>query len=779
MGKERLVVIGNGMAGVNCLEEILKLQPDRFDVTVFGSEPHFNYNRILLSSILQGAAKIQDITLHDRKWYEDHHIQLYTGETVTEIDHTHKFIRTNLNKEVHYDKVIIATGSTPFILPVPGCKKEGVFTFRTIEDCSKMIESAKLYKKAVVIGGGVLGLEAARGLLGLGMAVDVVHLSNSLMDKQLDTTASKMLRHELEQQGINFLLEKETAEITGEQRVEGILFKDGSEAAADIVVMAAGVRPNIQLAIKAGIETGRAIIVNDYLQTSAPDIYAVGECAEHRNKVYGLVKPLYEQGKELAKHICEVDSQGYHGSTLSTKLKISGVEVFSAGNWLEDDTTKTIIHYDEDEYIYKKIVLKDDRVRGAIMFGDANASNRLIDYIYKKKAITAKEKKLLMQEGSKELSEITTMEGTAIVCNCNGVSKGEILEAAQKQALTTIEEVKKCTKASSACGGCRPLVGDLLMYMQSDTFKEGEEERSLCSCTSLTDEEVVTKMQMLQLDSFEEVTSKLGWSNKEGCSLCVPAIDYYLKMLNPSYNQVGKSLVFFDHSNAVRQNDGSYIISLQMDGGFTNANQLRRVADLMEEYHIPQAFLTEEQRLSLLGVPEDALYAIDKETDLPLMRKDANIVQVINVCKENHNCTSTKQEVFELAIKMDQIISDIKTPHRIKVRISGCFNNKTRIGLDDIGIVLSDLGWEIYVGGLRLNEFKAEQLLYVASSENEVLEIVLSLIEYYRQTARYSERLFEWMDRMNLLHVREILLDNDLRIELYENSELESRYVGN
>ncbi|ADC49157.1 NasB nitrate/nitrite reduction [Alkalihalophilus pseudofirmus OF4] len=773
MGKQRLVVIGNGMAGVHCLEEIFKLQPDRFDVTIFGSEPHFNYNRILLSSVLQGSAKIRDITLNDRNWYEKNRIQLYTSETVTEIDHQQKCIRTNQNKEVQYDKVIIATGSTPFILPVPGAEKEGVHTFRTIEDCTQMMESAKRYKKAVVIGGGVLGLEAARGLLGLGMAVDVVHLSNSLMDKQLDSTASKMLRHELEQQGMNFLLEKETAEIMGERRVEGIRFKDGTKAAADVVVMAAGVRPNIQLAIKAGIETRRAIKVNDYLQTSAPDIYAVGECAEHRNKVYGLVKPLYEQGKELAKHICEVDSHGYQGSTLSTKLKISGVEVFSAGNWGEDDTTKTMIHYDEDESIYKKIVLRDDRVKGAIMFGDATASNRLIDYIYKKKAITAKEKKLLMQEGSPENSEISTMESAAIVCNCNGVSKGEIIEVAQKQALTTIEEVKKCTKASGACGGCKSLVGDLLTYMQSAEFKEVKEERSLCSCTSLTDEEVVTNMQTLQLVSFEEVTSRLGWSNKEGCSLCAAAIDYYIKMLNPSHKQAEASFELFDHPYAVRQHDGSYIVSPHMYGGFTDAKQLRKLADLMEKYRIRQAFITEEQRLSLLGVSEEALCAIDNETDLSLMRKDANIVQVMNECMGDENCLCDKQEVFKLGEKMDQMITHINTPHRIKVRVSGCIHTKKRIELGDIGVVHSNLGWEIYVGGMQ-KDMKAVQLLYVANSDHELLEIFISLIEYYRQTARYSEQLFEWLERMNLLHVREILLDNELRDELNENSELET-----
>ncbi|KMJ55607.1 hypothetical protein AB685_26375, partial [Bacillus sp. LL01] len=397
MRKQRLVVIGNGMAGINCVQEILNHQPNAFEITVFGSEPHYNYNRILLSTVLQGSTKVEDITINDRSWYEKNNITLYTGETVTYIDSDNKILRTDQNREVSYDKAIVATGSHPFVLALPGNDKKRVINFRTIEDCEKIIDMSKHHKKAVVIGGGLLGLEAARGLLHLGMEVDVVHLSKHIMERQLDPTASIMLQRELENQGVNFLLEKASAEIIGGDSVEGLRFKDGTEVKAEAIIMAVGVRPNIKLMKGSRIETNRAIVVNDYLQTNVADVYAVGECAEHRGIVYGLVKPLYEQGRELAKHICGIDSQGYQGSTLSTQLKISGVDVFSVGDFVGDETTKTITHYDEQANIYKKLVLKDDKILGAVLYGDAKVGNRLVDMINKQKVMTDEEKMLLLQ----------------------------------------------------------------------------------------------------------------------------------------------------------------------------------------------------------------------------------------------------------------------------------------------------------------------------------------------------------------------------------------------
>lgn len=374
MKKKQLVLVGNGMAGVRAIEEILKISNEEFQITIFGSEPHPNYNRILLSKVLQGDTDVKDITLNDWDWYEENGIQLYTGEEVVKVDPESKTVITDTGRVQPYDELILATGSLPFILPLPGADKEGVTAFRDIKDTDIMLEASKTYKKAAVIGGGLLGLEAARGLLNLGMDVTVVHLAPYLMERQLDATAGRLLQKELEKQGMKFLLEKQTEEIYGETRVEGLKFKDGSTLEADLVVMAVGIKPNVQLGKDCGLPVNRGIVVNDYMETEVPNIYAVGECAEHRGIAYGLVAPLYEQAKVLAKKICGVETAPYEGSVLSTQLKVSGVEVFSAGDFNEDDgeDKKALKVFDEQDGIYKKIVLRGNQVIGAVLFGDSS-----------------------------------------------------------------------------------------------------------------------------------------------------------------------------------------------------------------------------------------------------------------------------------------------------------------------------------------------------------------------------------------------------------------------
>jgi nitrite reductase (NADH) large subunit len=773
MKKKKLILIGNGMAGINCIEEILKNNPNMFDITVFGSEPHFNYNRIMLSTVLQGGTKVEDITLHNRAWYDSNGIKLYTGETVVKVDPDKKVIRTDKDREVSYDKLIFATGSVPFVLPIPGADKEGVVSFRTIEDCQKMINISKDHKKAIVIGGGLLGLEAARGLLNLGMEVDVVHIANYLMERQLDQTAAKMLQQELEKQGMNFLLEKATEEIIGDSRVEGLRFKDGSIVSADAVVMAVGVRPNVQMAKDSGLETNRAIVVNDYLQTSIPDIYAVGECVEHRGMVYGLVKPLYEQGRILAKHICGIEENGYQGSTLSTQLKISGVDVFSVGQFHADETSKTITQYDELAGIYKKIVLKEDKVIGSVMFGDTKAGNKLLDMISKQKVITDEEKMFVLQSSSQD-SQVAAMEQTDLICNCNGVTKGTIIEACQSQELTTAEEVKKCTKASSACGGCKPLVTDLLAYMQSEDFDEVIEKETLCGCTTLTDEEIVTEMQLRSLHSINEVMHELKWRTEDGCPTCRPALQYYLGMIYPEYETKQESLFINERMNATRQADGTYSLTPQMYGGLTNAEELRKVADVVEKYQIPNVAITSEQRLHLTGVRKEDLESIWKDLDLPLSSTYGNTVQNIKTCIGETVCKCDKHDALELAVQIEKKTDYLTTPYRVKMGISSCMHNGAGSTTKDIGIIQFDRGWEVYVGGSSGRNARTGQLLCVAETEQEVYEIIIGFIQYYRETAKYAERSWEWIDRINLLHIREVLFDSELRQQLIEALESDS-----
>ncbi|MCQ6282594.1 nitrite reductase large subunit NirB [Bacillus sp. EB600] len=766
MNKQKLVVVGNGMAGTRCIEEILENDPNLFEITVFGSEPHVNYNRILLSTVLQGSTSFDDITINDREWYQKNKIQLFTGETVLKIDIEKRTVKTDKKREVSYDKLIIATGSVPFMIPIPGIEKEGVITFRTIEDCQKMIESSKKYKRAVVIGGGLLGLEAARGLLNLGMEVNVVHIASYLMERQLDPTAAKMLEKALENQGMNFLLEKETEEIIGNDRVEGLRFKDGTVVEADMVVMAVGVRPNIQLARESGIAANRAILVNDFMETNVLDIYAVGECAEHLGVVYGLVKPLYEQGRVLAKHICGLDTKGYQGTVLSTQLKISGVDVFSVGQFAGDAPAKAITIQDDLNGVYKKVVFQEKKMVGAVLFGDTSEGSRFLKMILEKKELSEAEKTLLYQASEDRVSPVISMGLSDIICNCHAVSKGTIVEAVQQGCLTTVKQVKECTKASGSCGGCKPLVTELLSYIQSDSFDEVIEHNTMCSCTNLTEDEVVREIQLGNLLSAQEVMAALGWKQSDGCSVCRGALDYYLGMIHPDYgNFVNENM------DATRQSDGTYSIIPQMYGGMTNAEQLRKIADVVEKYRIPNVTVTSGQRILLMGIKKETLPNVWSDLKMPLRPPHRYSIQSVKTDIGDDVCQCDKLPSLQLAALLDKKLEFLKTPHPVTICVSTCIHSGEEAMTKDIGLIGIDRGWEIHAGGQSGRDVRVGELLYVAETSEVAIEMVTALIQYYRETASYLERSGQWIDRIGLIHIREVLFERDLRSQLNKRLE--------
>ena len=370
--KEKLVLIGNGMAGMRTIDELLKLAPEQYDITVFGAEPHGNYNRIMLSPVLAGDKTIDDIIIHDVQWYQDNHISLHTNTTVTEIDRVRRQVIADDGTEVGYDRLILATGSNPVMLSIAGSELEGVISFRDINDVNTMIETAQTHKKAVVIGGGLLGLEAANGLMQKGMDVTVVHRSDTLMNQQLDKAAADLMRVELEAKGLKFLMQHSTQAFTGRQRVEKVQFENGVEIAADLVVIAIGVRPNMTLAEKSGIRCDRGILVNDTLQTYTPNIYAVGECVQHRQQTFGLVAPLFEQAKVCANHLAEIGIAMYMTKPMATQLKVTGIDLFSAGDFKGDEQCQSLIYKDLERFIYKKIVLKDNKIIGIVLYGDTD-----------------------------------------------------------------------------------------------------------------------------------------------------------------------------------------------------------------------------------------------------------------------------------------------------------------------------------------------------------------------------------------------------------------------
>ncbi|MFJ7993409.1 nitrite reductase large subunit NirB [Peribacillus frigoritolerans] len=764
MSKQKLALIGNGMAGVRCIEEILKIQPERFEVTVFGSEPHPNYDRIQLSNVLQGATTIDDITINDWNWYKENNITLFSGETVTNIDTTKQIIYSDANREVAYDRLILATGSIPFILPIKGADKKGVTAFRNIEDCKKMIEYSKNNKKAAVIGGGLLGLEAARGLLNLGMQVDVIHLSEYLMDRQLDPAAGKMLQRELESQGMNFYLGKQTQEVLGEIDVKGLRFSDGEEISADLVVMAVGIKPNVAMAKNTGIPVNRGIIVNDYMETRIPNIFAVGECAEHREMVYGLVAPLYEQGKVLAKRICGLESKAYEGSVLSTKLKISGVDVFSAGEIFEDEQAKSIKEFNEWNGTYKKVMIRNGKISGAVLFGDTKESNTLLSMINRNADVSE-----YLNVGTSEpsVSLVTSMSNEEIICGCNGVTKGDIVTAIESNGLTSIEEVKGCTSASRSCGGCKPLVGDILNLTLGADFNKSNQKESICTCTTLSRDEVVAEIREKNLTHTREVMNVLGWNTSDGCSKCKPALNYYLGMIHPvDYEDEKESRYVNERLHANIQKDGTFSVVPRMYGGVTNPDQLRKIANVADKYNVKLLKVTGGQRIDLFGVEKEDLPSVWADLDMPSGYAYGKTLRTVKTCVGENFCRFGTQDSIGLGIAMEKKFERVGTPHKVKMAVSACPRNCAESGIKDLGVVGVDGAWEIYIGGNGGTHLRAAELLCKVKTSDEVIEITGAYIQHYRETANYLERTSVWVERVGSDTIKEIIGDKQKRMEL-------------
>ncbi|MBY9077023.1 nitrite reductase large subunit NirB [Paenibacillus sp. HN-1] len=772
--RKQLVLVGNGMAGVRAIEHLLKLAPDKYNITIFGAEPHPNYNRIMLSSVLAGGADLSEIVLNDDEWYESHHITLHKGHTVTEIDTRKKVVISDGGILADYDELILATGSNPFMLPLPGADKEGVIAFRDIKDCEVMMETSRAYRNAVVIGGGLLGLEAARGLLHLGMNVSVVHIHDYIMERQLDREAALMLQRELEAQGMKFLLKKQSEAILGHKRVKSLLFADGTSADADLIVMAVGIRPNTALAEKSGLSVGRGVLVGDYLETNIPNVYAIGECAEHRGIAYGLVAPLYEQGAVLAKRLAGVETNGYAGSVTSTKLKVSGVDVFSAGRYEEPAGSRALRYQDEIDGVYKKLVIEDDKLIGAVLFGDTADGPQLFSLIKSGESIKGQEKSLLLglPDGAGEAkaspaSRLEAMADDEIICGCNGVSKGAIAQAITEGGCNSVLQIKACTKASASCGGCKPLVEGLLDLYAGDSAVQVKE--GICGCTSLGRDEIVAEIKRMELKTVKEVMNVLGWDTEEGCSKCRPSLNYYLGMLWPEeYRDEKESRITNERYHANIQKDGTYSVVPRIYGGVTSPAELKKIAEVAEKFDVPLVKFTGGQRLDLLGVQKKDLPKIWEELDMPSGHAYGKTLRTVKTCVGSTFCRFGTQDSIAMGIRLEKEFERLNTPAKVKLAVSGCPRNCAEATIKDFGVVAIDGGWELHVGGNGGVHVRATDLLCVVRTEDEVVEWSRAFLQYYRENANWNERTSNWVERVGLDSIKEALADPEERKALGE-----------
>jgi nitrite reductase (NADH) large subunit len=778
MKKMKLVVVGNGMAGIRTIEELLKLDSALYDITVFGSEPHPNYNRILLSPVLTGEQTLQDIILNDREWYEEHGITLHTNSTVTQINRARKEVSTDDGKTAKYDRLLLATGSKPFMLPIPGTDLEGVITFRDIHDVNLMIEAAGKFRNAVVIGGGLLGLEAANGLAARGMRVSVVHLGSSLLDRQLDSPAAGLLQSSLRSRGLEFLMERQTAAILGDEQgaVCGVRFKDGSEIATDIVVMAVGIRPNTDLAEAAGIYTDRGIVVNDTLQTYDPSIYAVGECVSHRGMAYGLVAPLFEQAKVAANHLAQFGIGRYAGSTTSTKLKVTGIDVFSAGEFMGGGDTEAITLADPVGGVYKKLVIRDDKLIGACLYGDTVDGAWYFRLIREAKSIAQLREQLMFGEssigdtGHSGENSVAGMPDSTEICGCNGVCKGTIVKAIREQGLFTVDEIKKHTKAASSCGSCTGLVEQILINCIGGAADiKPKSEKAICACADYTHGELRKAIREQHLTSIPDTMRFLEWRSPDGCATCRPALNYYLMSTWPGeVRDDTQSRLINERAHANIQKDGTYSVVPRMWGGVTNPAELRRIADVADKYHVPMVKVTGGQRIDLLGIKKEDLPAVWKDLDMPSGHAYGKSLRTVKTCVGKEFCRFGTQDSTGMGIALEKDLVGMWSPHKVKLAVSGCPRNCAESGIKDIGIIAVDSGWELYVGGNGGIKTEVAQFFVKVQTHDEVLEYTGAFLQLYREEAFYLERTCHYLARVGLEHAKARVVDDAAnRAELY------------
>ncbi len=770
MKKLKLVLIGNGMAGVRTLEELLKIAPDLYDITVFGAEPHPNYNRILLSPVLAGEQAFEDIVLNDLNWYSENGIRLLLNRKVTRIDRHRREVYAEDGTEAEYDRLLIATGSNPFILPVPGSRLQGVIGYRDIADTQTMIDTAGTRSHAVVIGGGLLGLEAANGLKQRGMDVTVVHLSDWLLERQLDRTASKLLQEALESRGIHFRLNTHTEELIddGSGRVCAIRFKDGEVIAADLVVMAAGIRPNTELAEKTGLPCNRGILVNDTLQTYDPRIYALGECASHRGIAYGLVAPLFEQAKVCANHLAMLGFARYQGSVTSTKLKVTGIDLFSAGEFMGGEGTETITLSDPIGGVYKKLVIKDDVLVGACLYGDTADGGWYFRQIRENHNVAQIRDHLMFGEsslgdvGHQGQSSAASMPDSAEVCGCNGVCKGTIVKAIQENGLFSVDEVKKHTKAASSCGSCAGLVEQILISTVGGAADvKPKSEKAICGCSDLNHGQVRQAIRDHHLISLSAAMRFMEWRTPDGCATCRPALNYYLISTWPGEAKDDpQSRLINERAHANIQKDGTYSVVPRMWGGVTNAAELRRIADVADKYRVPMVKVTGGQRIDLLGIKKDDLPAIWKELDMPSGHAYGKSIRTVKTCVGSEFCRFGTQNSTQLGIDLEHDLFNMWSPHKVKLAVSGCPRNCAEAGIKDIGIIGVDSGWELYIGGNGGIKTEVAEFFVKLKTADEVREYSGAFLQLYREEAFYLERTVHYLQRVGMQHIRKAVLDD-------------------
>jgi nitrite reductase (NADH) large subunit len=784
---QRLVVIGNGMAPGRMLEHLLQEAPNRYQITIFNAEPRVNYDRIMLSPVLSGEKDYEQIVIHGDGWYIKNDITLYKGHKIVAIDRAAKTVTSDHGVTESYDKLVIATGSTPIILPVPGNDLAGVLTFRDLDDVNAMLLAAQSRAKAVVIGGGLLGLEAAAGLKSHGMDVTVLHLMPTLMERQLDPAAGYLLQQAVETRGIKVLTQANTKAIRGTGKVEALELTDGTLIPATLVVMAAGIRPNAALAKRAGLDVNRGILVDAHMQTSDPDIFALGECAEVGGHTYGLVAPLYEMARVLAARLAGRETPGFSHNDTPTKLKVTGIDLFSVGDFADGEDRQEIVLRHASAGIYKRLVIKENRIIGTVLFGETGDSAWFADLKKKRVDISDMRETLIFgqaYQGGAPLdptAAVAALPDDAEICGCNGICKSTITGAIVEKGLTSLDDVRAHTKASASCGSCTGLVEQLLKLSLGEAYNPAAVQ-PMCGCTDLGQDDVRRLIRARSLKTIPALMQELEWKTSCGCAKCRPALNYYLVCEWPGeYADDYQSRFINERAHANIQKDGTYSVVPRMWGGVTSAAELRAIADVVDKFAIPTVKVTGGQRIDMLGV---------KKEDLPAVWADlgkagfvsghayAKGIRTVKTCVGSDWCRFGTQDSTGLGIRIEKFMWGSWTPAKVKMAVSGCPRNCAESTCKDVGVICVDSGYEIHFAGAAGLDIKGTEVLGLVRTEDEALEVIVALVQMYREQARYLERIYKWAKRVGVAEIRrQILEDMDKRKTYFDRFVFSQKFA--
>ncbi len=768
--KQKLLVIGNGMAGARTVEEILaRGGGDQFQITMLGDEPYGNYNRILLSNILNGTQDANDIFLNPLSWYRDNGITLHAPIRAERINRLAKTVVDGNGTEYPYDKLIIATGSRAFVPPIAGLNaedgtfKHGVYVFRTLDDCHKIAGHAAKGRKAVVIGGGLLGLEAARGLLNYGVEVHVVHATDCLMNNQLDAQAGHILKSAMEKMGVHVHLSKMTTQVLGEDSVAGLAFKDGAMLECDMLIISAGITPNAEIAAQAGLTVERAIVVNNQMQSvDDPDVYVVGECAQHRGRVYGLVAPLWEMGQVLADHLTQTNMQAaYHGSKLATKLKVMGVELASMGvTEASDERDEVVVFSEPKQGSYKKLIIRDGVLIGAMMLGDLSKVAYLMQAFDRGTPLPEERISLLFDMGAPS-TQATMMEmpGDAQICNCNGVSKDALRKCVQS-GKRSLKMVMEATRAGMGCGSCKKLVQEVVEWAAEGQVEEDPSIHYYVPGVPLSKPDLITAVREQNLKSVSSVFNALaGGVEDVGSKMGLASL---LNMLwGAEYEDERDARYINDRVHANIQKDRTFSVIPRIAGGVTSAKELRRIADVADKYNVPMVKITGGQRIDLLGISKENLPNVWRDLDMPSGHAYGKSFRTCKTCVGTDFCRYGVGDSTKLGIAIEHRFQGIESPGKLKLATAGCPRNCSEAMVKDIGAVAIEGGhWEIYVGGAAGAHIRKGDVLCTVSSHDGVIEIMGRFMQYYRENAKYLERTYGFVERVGIAKIKAVVVDD-------------------